>query len=378
MSRRGRRSWGGTNKKRVLQTFGALVLTGVLPLLIFLAMGWGDVLFYTSREFGNALVQPDSSITVANNNQEISTEKDIQVNLSFVREKFLTPFAGHNHVGSYVLIYGMVGLGLVDLLVQRKFKLALLLFLWILLPPVIIILFLIYRQTFFAPRYIISTLPAYLMLLSVGMLALPRWLKRVASRRVADVGLLILSAVVFINFVLGLSRDYRQVDKENWHLVADFIAANAGPNDAVIALRAEPTMNWYYPPASARPNYYWDLETVQKSVAGAGRSWVILSIFSSRVDGKVKAWLSEQQAIGFELDPAIKVYYLGHNVPPDQLLQEIQNFALPADHALYASLARENHRRRPEVARQYYQLALEHAPNDETRAKYRAALDALP
>jgi hypothetical protein len=50
--------------------------------------------------------------------------------------------------------------------------------------------------------------------------------------------------------------------------------------------------------------------------------------------------------------------------------------ALPVDHALYASLAREN-RRDPTVARRYYELAIENAPDEETRAEYQAALDAL-
>jgi hypothetical protein len=43
---------------------------------------------------------------------------------------------------------------------------------------------------------------------------------------------------------------------------------------------------------------------------------------------------------------------------------------------LYASLGQQN-RSRPEVARQYYRLAIEHAPTDEVRAGYQAALNAL-
>ena len=71
------------------------------------------------------------------------------------------------------------------------------------------------------------------------------------------------------------------------------------------------------------------------------------------------------------------MYYLGQDTDPDQLLKEIQGFALPSNASLYASLAREN-RRRPDIARQYYQLAIEHAPDEETRTEYQAALNALP
>jgi len=169
---------------------------------------------------------------------------------------------------------------------------------------------------------------------------------------------------------------YTETNKEKWHLVANFIAANANPSDAVIAFRAEPTINWYIPSRWAAPNYYKTLDEIKETVAQSERSWVILSLFSSGADAKVKAWLSEQQAIRLVLDPLIHVYYLGHNVPPDQLLAEIQGFALPVDHNLYASLAREN-RHRPGVARQYFQLALDNAPDEETRLVYQSALEAL-
>jgi hypothetical protein len=113
-------------------------------------------------------------------------------------------------------------------------------------------------------------------------------------------------------------------------------------------------------------------------VAEAERSWVVMSIFSDALDdsGRIKAWLSEQGAIRLVLDPVITIYYLGYNASPDALLQDIQGFALPVNHALYASLAREN-RRNPEVARRYYQLAIENAPDQATQATYQTALDAL-
>jgi hypothetical protein len=188
---------------------------------------------------------------------------------------------------------------------------------------------------------------------------------------------LILAGVVVANLGVGLNRYYQTLHKENWHLVTDFINANAKPDDAVVAFHAESAINWYYPPAWAAPSFYEDLEAVQLAVTQSRRGWIVLSIFSADYDAQVRAWLSEQQAVRLVLDPLIHVYYVGNNASPDQLLEEIQGFALPVDHALYASLAREN-RRRPEVARQYYQLAIEHAPDDETRAEYEAALELLP
>jgi hypothetical protein len=177
-----------------------------------------------------------------------------------------------------------------------------------------------------------------------------------------------------------LDQTYEFKEKEDWRLVTEFIRENVGPHDAVLAVNAESTMNWYYPPATAPLDTYDDLETIKATVTQAERSWVVVSVFTTYLgerDAQIKVWLSEQGAIRLLIDPLIAVYYLGPpGTDPDQLLAEIQGFALPVDHALYASLAREN-RRQPEVARQYYRLAIDNSPNDEVRVQYQADLEAL-
>lgn len=365
----------GQNRRRAVQLLVALVLSGLLPLLLFVLMGWADVLYYSSRGIGEALVQPDRSpLTLST--QPPKSISGPHVNWPFVREEILASFVASSSALALAYLSGFVLLGLIYLLVEKKTKLSLFLGLWLILPPLTIVVFLIMRDTFFAPRYIISILPAYLLLLTTGLLALPRWLSSRYSRRLGAVLFLILIAPVLLILTMATGRIYFDLDKENWHLVGDFIADNAGPDDTIIAFRAEPAVNWYYRRAWTAPNYYENLESVQAAVAQSERSWVILSLFSSSTDSRIRAWLSEQRAIRFVLDPIIHVYYLGRDVPSDQLLVEIQGFALPADHALYASLAREN-RRRPDVARRYYQLAIEHAPEASIRQEYRIALEAL-
>jgi hypothetical protein len=267
-------------------------------------------------------------------------------------------------------------LGFVYLIAQRRYKLSFFLLVWLAAPLILILAFLVYRGAFFAARYIIFILPAYLILLTLGLLALPRWLKCAEPRWLALLAFIILGGLVLSDFGDGLERLYFTKNKEDWRLVGDFINQNAAPADAVIAMRAEPAVNWYRPQAWTAPNYFWTLDEIRESVAEAPRSWVILSIFSSTVDDEVELWLTEQGAVTFELDPDITVYYVGSNVPPDQLLAEAQRFALPVNDALYASLAEQN-RSRPAVARQYYHLAIEHAPTLELRAEYQAALNAL-
>jgi 4-amino-4-deoxy-L-arabinose transferase-like glycosyltransferase len=364
---------GSQNRSHPAKLAGLLLATCILPLAIMLATGWGG-LFYTLKGFGEALVEPEKFTTAAD--QKLDRGEGPQVNESFVKFELLTPLAGRDADTALWLFNLLAGLGLFYLIARRKYALSILLSLWLILSVVAIIIFLVSRGAFFASRYVIAILPAYLILLAVGILALPRWLKCAEPRWLSPVAFLLLSGMVVINSAVGLNQLYQNETKENWRLVGEFIVKNAQPGDTVIAMRAEPAINWYYPQAWAAPNYFWTLAEIQETAAQARRSWVVLSIFSSTVDGPVKAWLSEQGAIRFDLDPVITVYYLGANVLPNQLLAEAQNFALPVDHALYASLGAQN-RSRPDVARQYYQLAIEHAPNDEIRAEYQAAVNAL-
>jgi voltage-gated potassium channel Kch len=273
----------------------------------------------------------------------------------------------------------LAGLGLLFLLTQKRYDLSLLLVLWLLIPPVAIVSFLVYRGTFFSPRYIISTLPAYLALLTAGLFALPRWLKCAEPGWISKGAFGVLSGLVLLASGAGLTGLYVEQKNENWRLVSQFLAQNAQVNDTIMAVNAESTLNWYYPPAQAEVNSFDTLAAIQAKVAQSRRSWVIVSVFSDYLGDevlKIRAWLGEQGAIRMVFDPVIDVYYLGPETNPPQLLQEIQSMALPVDHALYASLAREN-RRNPAVAKRYYELAIEHAPDEEARAEYQADLAAL-
>lgn len=365
--------WPKTRRKQAAKLIGLLLATLVLPLILLLLSGWGG-LFYTVKGFGEALVEP-GKFTAAPE-QKLDKGQGPQVSADFVKFEILTPLSGSS---TGISLWGfnlLAGLGLVYLVAQKQYRLALFLLLWLILPIVIIVSFLVYRGAFFAIRYIIFVLPAYLTLLTLGILALPRWLKCAEPRWLSWVALLLLSGLVFNDFRGGLDRLYFDKNKEDWRLVDSFINQNAGPEDKVIAMRAEPAINWYRPSAWAAPNYFWTLDEIKETATSTPRSWVVLSLFSAPVDNQVEAWLTEQGAVRFPLDPLITVYYLGHEATPDQLLAEVQRFALPVASDLYASLGQQN-RSRPEVARQYYRLAIEHAPTDDLRAEYQAALNAL-
>jgi 4-amino-4-deoxy-L-arabinose transferase-like glycosyltransferase len=364
------------NRQRgpAMQSLVALGAATLLPVAIYLALGWGQTLFFSTRDYGEALAEPEKLTAEAKPDHGLGP----QVDAAFIKYEILAPLVGGGGDISLWYLNILAGLGLVYLWTRRQYKVSLLLLLWLGLPIVIVITFLMFRGAFFASRYIIMVVPAYLMLVAVGLLALPRWLRCAEPRWLSLLALLVLGGFVLADVSADLRRQYQQKNKEDWHLVGDFIARNAGPNDAVIAMRAEPAINWYYPPAWTAPNYYWDLDIIKATAARAERSWIILSIFSSTVDDEVQAWLGvgDNSAIRFDLDPLISVYYYGPGASREQLLEEVRGFVLPVDPAIYASLGWEN-RQQPAIARRYYQLAIEHAPTDQARAEYQATLETL-
>jgi mannosyltransferase len=367
----------GMERKRVVRSLIALAGTGVVALVMLLALGYGSALYYSTLEFGKAVTEPQKFTVEAEQKPNRGAGPELNENF-FKTEIFGSLGAGDSDPVLW-LFNGLAGLGLLYLLTRKRYDLSLLLSLWLVLPMVAIVAFLLYRGTFFAPRYIISTLPAYLLLLTAGILALPRWLKCAEPGWVSRGALIGLSGAVLLISGVAAYQLLTEQKNEDWRLVARFLTQNAWPDDAVIVANAESTMNWYYSPGYAEKDSFDTLAAIQARVAGARRSWVILSFYSTYLGDelpKMRAWLGEQGAIRMVFDPVIDVYYLGPNTNPPQLLKEIQEMALPVDPALYASLAREN-RRDPTVAKRYYELAIENAPNEKTRTQYQAALEAL-
>jgi 4-amino-4-deoxy-L-arabinose transferase-like glycosyltransferase len=362
-----------TKRLRVLV---AVAIVGLVVAGLLTWLGWANSLLNISGQFAQTLAEPEQFAAAPAEKPDQGTGP--LLNAQFFRVSVLGPLGAGANTASLVLVNGLVLLGLASLISQKKYRVSLLLALWVIVPVATILAFLVHRGTFFAPRYIIFILPAYLLLLAAGLLAIPHWLHRRGWVWAASLVFLIVGGSLWADLGTSVARYYQDKDKEDWHLVAQFIANNAQPDDAIIPVRAEPVLGWYMPQARVAGNTYDDLSVIEVQVAQAKRSWVVLSIFSSGIDSKIKAWLSdgEQGAVRFVLDPVITVYYLGHNTDKETLLTEIRNFALPVNHSLYASLAREN-RRHPEIARRYWELAVAHAPNDIVRAEYQQALDEL-
>ncbi len=144
--------WPKTRCKQIVQLIGLLLATLVLPLILLLLSGWGG-LFYTVKGFGEVLVEPGEFSAAPE--QKLDKGQGPQVSADFVKFEILTPLGG-SATGTSLWVFNILaGLGLVYLAAQKQYRLALFLLLWLILPVVIIVTFLVYRGAFFAIRYII-------------------------------------------------------------------------------------------------------------------------------------------------------------------------------------------------------------------------------
>jgi hypothetical protein len=256
---------------------------------------------------------------------------------------------------------------------------------WLIVPIGLIYLFLLQRGTFFAVRYILYTLPAYLALVAYGIDSLANFIIKLGLKsrnQVFSTGLARWKTLVsepirlrhwagygFITLALTplmlaqrqqLSTYYLSDAYEDWRAVGQLLEREAGPDDAVMAVRAESAINWYYPPASAPFGTFWRSEPIWKVINKHQRRWFILSSYSFKRRRVVVYFHQEGQSFG-------------------QMLAQVKTFALPQNALTYAVLAEQFKQNGDlETSRTFYRQAIELARTPTQKASYEARLAALP
>lgn len=269
--------------------------------------------------------------------------------LDFFVDRVFGPLAAGSALG--LLSYSLFGLVAILSLLKRRSsdRAALLLLLgWLLLPILSIYFFLIYRGTFYAVRYILYTLPAYLLLVAYGLDRTAGGLTYFfsnGSRRslpgLLPSGLVILLLPLLAAEQAELRRHYSAEAYEDWRAVAQLLQAHAEPNDAIIAVKAEPTLNWYYPPATASFGAYSRSQPIWQAINRHPRRWFILSSYSKGRDVGLRDWLQENEAVTIAIDRRVVVYLQQEGKSAQDLLNEVKNYSLPPKALTYAMLARQ-------------------------------------
>lgn len=269
----------------------------------------------------------------------------------FFRERVLTPLAAA--APTALLLYNLFFiLGVLTLIPARpKNRAAILLLLgWFVLPIILIYAFLLHRGTFFAIRYILYTLPAYLILVAVGLEAAARAVAGLGAkighifwpvtRYIAPGGisLLLLGPLVMSQYG-QLLVVYNADSREDWRAVGQLLFDNASQADVVIAVKAEPAINWYYPPAAAPFGAYNRSEPIWRAIRAHRQQWFVLSSYSFKRDQGLRDWLAQQGAVKIAIDRRVVVYFHQEGKSFGETLAQVKEFTLPQKPLTYQSLA---------------------------------------
>ena len=191
-------------------------------------------------------------------------------------------------------------------------------------------------------------------------------------------GLVLLVVPALIAQFNDLQAYYAAESREDWRAVGQLLSNHAAPDDVVIAVKAEPAINWYYPPASAPFGTYGRTEPIRAAMAQHPRRWFVLSSYSFKRDEKLREWLAPQ-AVRIVIDRRTVVYLQHKGKSARDLLAEVKQFNLPQKSLTYAFLADQFKRAGDiETSRTFYHQAIALADSAGQKARYEALLAALP
>ncbi|KUI12088.1 hypothetical protein AU193_02720 [Mycobacterium sp. GA-1285] len=121
---------------------------------------------------------------------------------------------------------------------------------WIVLPTAALLLYSVWSEPLYYPRYLSYTSPAMALLLAVGITAIAR------TRQTVAVVLTVLAVAATPNYLLEQRGPYAKEDMD-FSQVADVLTANASPGDCLVL---DNTTNWapgpIRPLTAARPEAY--------------------------------------------------------------------------------------------------------------------------
>ena len=364
--------------------FGLLLLV-VAGLLVW--RGHPDKIYSVGKRFAQDLSQPTTLTQPAEAKPNSGSGPPLEA--AFFLEKVIGPLSSIEN--GWLLGYQVILLlGLLSLLqwhaANHNRRAILLLMAWGMLPALLIYLFVLARGTFFASRYILFVLPAYLLLLTWGIEQIARVTQRLtrpiikSGGRRSVVGGLVAGLLILLLFQTEqVERHAYQAQPayEDWRAVGQLLQDNAWPEDAVIAVRAEPAMNWYYPTAAAPLDTYSDSEAIWQAMETYTRRWFVLSSYSYKRDAGLRAWLEEQGAVIIPIDRRVSVYFFQEGLDHWDHLSMAQTFTLPPNAITHLELGRQFEAAgRLETAQTYYQKAINLASSDSARRTIQTRLAA--
>ena len=295
--------------------FGGSALAGYAAL--FVAANPFTLAVFAQRYLGALVALPVSGL--ATDAGARVTNPDT-LNADFL-VKGLLPQYGGGEGAALVLFVGLALVGALTLTFRNRWQLTLFT-LWLIFAPALVLIYLQYRQQFFAIRYLLFVLPAYLSLVVYGLLTLGRW--RPVRRAVLFGGL----AALLVFDLNQVALDYGK-PKDDWRRVGAFLTANVRPGDAVAAPDVQYFLRFY---ASGQPGTIVDANDLgphQQALEDYDRFWFVWSDYTQIPVEEVRQWVNNLPGVTLQLDSKIKVIYVHPGRTQAEMLAEAQQFVIP-------------------------------------------------
>lgn len=313
-----------------LSYFAATALAVMLTVIIagnawtVFTVGWG---------FSRVAHQPELLTVPADDKPNRGTGPPLS--LDFFRERVLAPLSTPHPIGMVVYqTFFILAVASMLWTSRREQSARWLLLGWLVMPVLLVYVFLVYRGTFYAIRYILYTLPAYVMLVAAGIDRLTHGM----TFKLARYGFLLVMVVPLVQSEAVEWRAYTHGPSyEEWRAVNHILQAHATPDDLIVAPRAERVMRWYDPPARTMVGTS-EYQRLSPALDIHKRRWFVLSSYSYRHDGELRQWLRQQQAVSLAIDRRVRLYYHRDGATRAEMLAEVQHFNLPALALTHASL----------------------------------------
>ncbi len=312
---------------RALAALAASGMAGVAALwvatrpeqLLFFARRFAEALGTATA--GGALVS-DTGVTVR------VTES---INASFFLEGLLPALGAGSGPAALLLFNGLALLGLAALVARPTHHRAQVL-LWLGLAPALVIVYLQYRQQFFALRYVIFALPPYLLLVAHGLAVVAAGIRRGrgAGRQWSRVVAGALLVVLLVSGLAEVRADYRE-PKDDWRRVGAFLTANARPGDTLGAPDVQAFIRFYAPSQPAAIVDTSERGPHEQALANGERFWFVWSDYTLLPIEDTRQWASSLTGVTFQLDPRIKVIFVHPGRTQAEMLEEAAGFVIPPE-----------------------------------------------
>ncbi len=259
--------------------------------------------------------------------------------------KVADQFSGQSSFLVYVWLMLFV-VGLAVLTVTRLDD-GLLLGGWILVSlPIILVVDRMYSY-FFHIRQFLFALPAFLLLVSVGLVwaveQLGKGIRRYWGVGMGGTGLTVLWSLFLVAFMVPQVQRHYQAPRIDWRGIGALFTDNLSLGDTTVLFNVASYVEYYSPRAARQSKSAHDLNDLRRIYDEGRPLWVLITPYLRLQVSDHKAirnWLKETPALRFPFGLGSEVYYLQKGKSHNELAAVASHFALPLNRQALEAYAR--------------------------------------